>query len=153
MTWHVLTLHVQTWPVLIWPVLTLPILTWHILTWPIPSSKVLTYQITIHTSHRYPPDTLKTHYTTGTFQTPLIHPSDSQRTPTRHPQDTCQRPARHPPDTHKTVTKVRTCRGIPSARSKVRFLLLPSVWKQSQLLFQPTEIELFLKLNWSLTKT
>ena len=60
LTWPFLTWPVLTWPVLIWPVLTWPILTWPILTWPILTSLVLTYQNTIKTSHRFPPDTLKT---------------------------------------------------------------------------------------------
>ena len=58
-----------------------------------------------------------------------------------------------PLDTHKTVSKVQTCRVIPSAQSYVRVILpsfLPSsssVGKQSQLLLKPTEVELGLQVG------
>ena len=37
--------------------------------------------------------------------------------PARHPHDTLQTMSKHLPDTHKTVTKIQTCKVIPSAGS------------------------------------
>ena len=149
LTWRVLTCPVLTWPVLTWPVLT-----WPVQTWPVLTSPVLTYQNTIQTSHRFPPDTLKT---------PSRHPLDSQR----HLPDTRQTLSRQFPNTLQTPTrqslKIRHVGSflLLKARWGLFFFFLPSsfflpVGKQSQLLLQPTEVELGFSSRsgvWQKTKT